>query len=355
VKPIRRTVGPIAILKKVRRDVRVVARLVRMERHGYAGALHPSMWRRGFFSDRVYAYPRIDDPTAVFINDVRFHFRSTALNAPSARLLLEHKNVFADLLTARGLGSCAPELYGAVTADGLRVRSPDAHDRLRQQSAVVLKPSVGRGGTGVRLAAPAEVEGMVSDRGTEILVQERVVQHPELARIYPASLNTVRVLAVRLPGHGPVLAAAVHRWGVAGTGPVDNFSSGGLCSRVDLATGRLGPALGRPRARRREEFDQHPDTGAQITGVLVPEWASVRSLALELMNAFPELSHVGWDLAVSDRGVKVIEGNGNMPAVSIFQFHGPFLEDPGLIEYYTSKGLLPSPPPSRAADRPTED
>jgi hypothetical protein len=30
--------------------------------------------------------------------------------------------------------------------------------------------------------------------------------------------------------------------------------------------------------------------------------APVRELALELMTAFPELDHVGWDLAVTDRG-----------------------------------------------------
>jgi hypothetical protein len=92
--------------------------------------------------------------------------------------------------------------------------------------------------------------------------------------------------------------------------------------------------------RRRVVFDQHPDTGAQITGVTVPEWGQVRDLSLELMNAFPEMSHVGWDLAVSDRGVQIIEGNGNMPALDLFQFHGTFLEDPRLIEYYTSHGLL---------------
>jgi hypothetical protein len=341
--PIPRYLRPIAAAKLLRRNVRTVIRLVGMERKYYAGALHPSMWRRGFFSNRVYTYPRIMDPSAVFISDARYHFRSRDLNTPSARLLLEHKNVFADVLTARGLGSCAPEVYGTVTADGLLIRSPDALERLRKQATVVLKPSTGQGGTGVRLVSPTEVEDMAAEGAVELLVQEQVVPHPDLARIYPGSLNTVRVLAVRLSGHGPVLAAAVHRWGAAGTGPVDNISSGGLCSRVDLETGRLGPAVGRARARQRAAFDEHPDTGARITGELVPEWDAVRGLALELMNAFPELTHVGWDLAVSDSGVQIIEGNGNMPAVSVFQFHGSFLEDPRLIEYYTSRGLLPSP------------
>lgn len=333
---------PIVVAKRLRRNVRTVTNLVRLEHQYYPGALHPSMWRRGFLSNRVYTYPGIADPSAVFINDVRIHFRSGELNPPSARALVEQKSLFADLLTARGLGSRGPEVFGTVSAEGLQVRSPDAHERLRRQRSVVLKPTRGRGGDGVRLASPVDVENMQAPAGTDLLVQEQVVQHPELARIYPGSLNTIRVLAVRLPGHGPVLAAAVHRWGAAGTGPVDNISSGGLCSRVDLETGRLDTAVGRARARRRVEFDQHPDTGAQITGVLVPEWEGVRRLTLDLMGAFPELSHVGWDLAVTDRGVKVIEGNGNLPNVSVFQFHGPFLEDPRLIEYYTSKGLLPS-------------
>jgi hypothetical protein len=333
---------PVAVAKRLRRNVRTVAGLVRLERQYYPGALHPSMWRRGFLSNRIYTYPGITDPSAVFINDVRIQFRSGELNAPSARALVEQKSLFADLLEARGLGSCAPEVYGTVTVEGLHGRSPDAAERLRRQTTVVVKPTRGRGGDGVRLASPVDVENMVAPTGTDLLVQERAVQHPELARISPGSLNTVRVLAVRLPEHGPVLAAAVHRWGVAGTGPVDNISSGGLCSRVDLTTGRLDTAVGRARARRRVEFDRHPDTGAPIAGVLVPEWDAVRRLALELMDAFPELSHVGWDLAVTDRGVKVIEGNGNLPNVSVFQFHGPFLEDPRLIEYYTSKGLLPS-------------
>jgi hypothetical protein len=250
--------------------------------------------------------------------------------------------VFADALTARGLGSSAPELYGTVTADGFLPRSPGALERLLQQETVVLKPTSGRGGSGVRLVPPTEVADLVAPGGTELLVQERIVPHPDIAAIYPGSLNTVRVLAVRLPGSGPVLAAAIHRWGAAGTGPVDNISSGGLCSAVDLETGRLGPAVGRPRARSRPEFDRHPDTGAPITGVLVPDWPAVRDLALRLMAAFPEVAHVGWDLAVSDRGVQVIEGNGNMPAVYIFQFHGSFLGDPRLRDYYRSKGLLPS-------------
>ena len=133
----------------------------------------------------------------------------------------------------------------------------------------------------------------------------------------------------------------MHRWGTSASGPVDNVSSGGLCSLVDLATGALGPAVGRPRGPRRVEHDVHPDTGQRITGLRVPDWGGVRRLALELMEAFPDVEHVGWDLCVTDRGPLVVEGNPGTPNPNVFQFHGPFLHDPRVRRYYVERGLLP--------------
>ena len=43
------------------------------------------------------------------------------------------------------------------------------------------------------------------------MVQERLRQHPVLEAVNPGSLNTMRVLALRLPEDGPVIVAAVHR------------------------------------------------------------------------------------------------------------------------------------------------
>jgi hypothetical protein len=329
-------------LRRIRKQQRMIGRLLTLERQYYAGALHPSMWRRGFTSNRVYSYPGIEDRSLPYITDVAFHRHANALNSPSAQMLVQHKQVFAEALTARGLAGSAPETYGIVSARGFRARSADALERLRAQDLVVLKPTAGYGGGGVRLVPASEAESTVTDARHDLVVQERVVQHPELRAIHPGGLNTVRVLAVRLPDDGPVLAAAVHRWGNAASGPVDNLSAGGISSSVDVATGRLGPARGRARGRHRPEHDRHPDTGAPITGVVVPQWPAVCALALRLMDAFPELDVVGWDIAVSDRGPLVIEGNGASPAVSIFQFHGPFVHDPRVRRFFVGKGMLPA-------------
>jgi glutathione synthase/RimK-type ligase-like ATP-grasp enzyme len=325
---------------RVRRRMRRARRLVELERTQYPGALHPSMWRRGFISTRYYGYPGVQDPSLPYVSDVKVETLLRTLNSPVAVDLLQDKNAFADALVARGLADAGPELYGTVLRGSLRPRSPGALERLRAADAVIVKPIDGSGGRGVRVMAGAEVASARWARDDEVVVQELLRQHPALLAINPASLNTLRVLAVRLPEHGPVLGAAVHRWGTAATGAVDNVSAGGLCSPVDLATGVLGPAVGRPRERRRVEHDHHPDTGARITGALVPQWPQVLELAETLMEAFTEVDHVGWDLCVTDRGVRVVEGNAGTPNLNVFQFHGPFLHDARLRRYYVERGLL---------------
>jgi hypothetical protein len=333
-------------LRRLRRYGHTMLRLAREEREQYAGALHPSMWRRGFLSNRLYIYPGIEDPSLPYINDVRIHLHSHTLNTPAARTMMKNKLFFADALEARGMGPWAPHAYGTLTDRGFRPRSAAAREHLLTQKTVVLKPVSGMGGEGVRMVPVPELEGLGAEAGREYLVQERLVQHPELRRISPGSLNTARLLSVRLPGQGDVLAAATHRFGTAASWPVDNVAAGGLDCGVDVTTGRMGPLREFPRDRHRVEHDRHPDTGAHVTGTIVPQWPEVRQLAQRLMIAFPELDHVGWDIAVTDRGPRVVEGNADMPALMPIQMDGPFLNDPRLREYYVRHGLL-SPRPGR--------
>lgn len=316
--------------------------MVHLERTYYVGALHPSMWRRGFLSERRYSYPGVEDPTLPFISDLAAETRTIRLNHVAGRALLGDKNAFADALKARGLERWAPEVYGTVLGGRFRARSPEATTRMRSQEAVVIKPLKGSGGRGVHLLPGARVEQSREAADMAWLVQERLVQHPTLAAISPTSLNTIRVLAVRLPDAGPVVAAAAQRWGTAASGVVDNVSAGGLCSLVDLETGRYSAAVPGVVGRRRVELHQHPDTGAQISGVQAPHWPEAKRLVLELMDAFPEVDHVGWDICLTADGPRVVEGNATVPNPILFQVHGPFLHDEAVRRFYVEHGLLPS-------------
>lgn len=324
------------------RSARLARRLVSLEWSQRPGPVHPSMWRRGFVSSRRELYPGITDPAVPYLSDATVERRLRTINSPTAQHLLDDKLAFGEALTARGLADRAPEIFGVVLAGSFRPRTPGATRRLTTHESVVLKPVTGRGGRGVAVVRSADVVSGPLPAGDDLLVQERLLPAPDWEDIHPATLNTIRVVALR-PAHGPpVIAAAVHRFGTAASGAVDNVSSGGICSRIDLTDGTLGAAVASGRPARRVELHRHPDSGRQITGRQVPRWDAVMALAMELMSCFPELDHAGWDLCLTDRGPLVLEGNGGTPNPNIVQFHGPFLENPTVREFYASHGIHPS-------------
>ena len=144
--------------------------------------------------------------------------------------------------------------------------------------------------------------------------------------IYPDCLNTVRVVTMK-DEYGWFLVGAAHRFGTMRSGVVDNFSKGGLAARVDIDTGRMGVAKSALRYRERTDHKFHPDTGSRIDGVMVPNWSEVCEQALQLSALFPSLVHIGWDLAVTERGVVCVEGNAYLPNPNVLQLGGPILRD----------------------------
>ena len=53
----------------------------------------------------------------------------------------------------------------------------------------------------------------------------------------------------------------------------------------------------------------HPVTGAPTVGVQLPEWDAVLELVGRAAEAFAPLRAVGWDVAITDAGVALLEAN----------------------------------------------
>jgi hypothetical protein len=117
---------------------------------------------------------------------------------------------------------------------------------------------------------PDEVEAV--ERGLDDhIVTEYVDQADYASEIFDGCANTIRVVTMVDPATDePYVGAAFHRFGLAGGGPIDNWSSGGIIAGVDI--GRLTTAVGYPEDDTRPEFERHPDTGAQITDTAIPGW-----------------------------------------------------------------------------------
>ena len=141
-----------------------------------------------------------------------------------------------------------------------------------------------------------------------IILQPRISNHKELRPISGRALSTVRLLTVKRPDKPPEVALAAYRMGT-GKSSADNFNAEGLASPISLSEGKLGPAVRKDGYKTGKRFDRHPDTGSPIEGRVVPDWAIVKDLGLRAHAVFDTVPSIGWDVAVTERGPVLVEGN----------------------------------------------
>jgi len=136
-------------------------------------------------------------------------------------------------------------------------------------------------------------------------LEEIVQQHPAMA-FGGKSVNTVRVYSV-VDGKGGVhILKAVLRAGV-GDSIVDNYHSGGVIYPVNVRHGFIeGPGI--QRGNEQSVF-VHPGTSKIMLGFAIPHWAELLSTVEEMATALPQVRYIGWDLAITQSGVELIEAN----------------------------------------------
>lgn len=150
------------------------------------------------------------------------------------------------------------------------------------------------------------------------VLDEPVIQHPDLARINPDCLNTVRMYTLMIQDTCHFVAAGF-RMGRRGS-IVDNIEKGGLAAGVDIRTGTIiSPAYD----LKMNEYPVHPDTGVQITGYTIPNWTELLRFAKECAKACP-VRFAEWDFAVRENDCVLIEANANArnTEMQMGVFHG---------------------------------
>lgn len=146
--------------------------------------------------------------------------------------------------------------------------------------------------------------------GADFLFQQRITQHPELSRINPTSINTIRLTTVRnLKTKEVKVWPSALRVGLNGN-YVDNLSQGGLIIGIDLATGKLNRyGFQRPEFGGRREA--HPDTGLVFNQFAIPFFKEAVEKALYFHSMLKDIHSIGWDIAITPEGPIFIEGNDN--------------------------------------------
>ena len=198
-----------------------------------------------------------------------------------------------------------------------------------------VKPVDGWGGRGIHIFHRSSDGRYLSTDGTgfqdfitglriekrDAIVQEGIPQDPVIARIHPESVNTCRIITEN-KGGGVRAVCAILRMG-RGPSEIDNVSSGGMCTYIDIVTGKTGDFA---VSMERETFLEHPDSHVHFDTFSVPRWEAIRNFAIQSAKKLPFLTYIGWDIALTPDGPVALEIN-RLPTVDIMELTSSGLRD----------------------------
>ena len=139
------------------------------------------------------------------------------------------------------------------------------------------------------------------------LIQQRVTQHKTIHKIYPESINTIRLMTF-LKSNGSVeIFDAYMRFGDEGR-KVDNLGQGGIGVGVNIQTGQLNSTgFCKKPGRMRIVKGIHNYTNVKFANIKVPFYKEAVEYATKLHKAMYGMPSMGWDIALTPNGPVFLE------------------------------------------------
>jgi hypothetical protein len=176
-----------------------------------------------------------------------------------------------------------------------------------RHGTIVTKEPVGQAGTGVHRYIASDVEdwaefhaGLLT-RG-EILIEEVIRQHADLAAVCPGTVNTTRVTAF-FDGERTHILAMAQKFGRGAVS--DQMTFGGFYTMLD----ENGRAVGPGYDSHAHVHVTHPDSGFVISEFQLPLIDEVKAFVDRVARVVPQVQYVGWDIVVTPEGPVLVEGN----------------------------------------------
>lgn len=179
---------------------------------------------------------------------------------------------------------------------------------------VIYKPLDGGQGKGIAVfdvtdpdALAAELRAMPAG-----VVETWIRQHPQMQALYPDAINPIRIQTINHGGKPVCLCATI----TAGRSErFANASCHAIFALVDVQTSAV--------TTDGCDYDGnsylvHPVTGIPLRGFQIPHWQELLRTVTEAAALIPEIGYIGWDVAITEDGVVLIEGN-NDPGYSAYQ------------------------------------
>lgn len=328
---------------------------------------------RGFYPGRIELYGLNEDNYQDYVPDYQY-FMLHPMNNHFLKWL--DKTTLKYVLNSNGCESTMPEYYVYVEndlCDGRFTYLMDCPEEivkdedfllnlLKQKGTLAMKPNSGTsGGLGfIKLELrdgvmfennrPIDMARFVEIRDSmrNYIITEYAHQHADLARIWPNSECTLRVIMCKDPVEGRYTpttwscAVSYARFGTSVNGGASNLSSGGVGVGFDFETGMYKDFCIRYKRYTPDGkwmLDKHPDTMVEWKNAGLPNWELVRGKIKDLCQHVSSLDYLGLDIIITEGGMKLCEINSH-PAMDYEQVMcGPVLAQEKIKNFFEHKGL----------------
>ncbi len=216
-----------------------------------------------------------------------------------------------------------------VTNEDEEMSRSEAVEMLRGRETFIAKVARGSGGgRGVQKIVTRETEGNPTFwddllKPDDLIFQEVLRQHTQMARFNPDSVNTCRLITLNLNGRC-TLQGSVLRMGAVGS-HVDNMTSGGGVLIGVSPDGKIHDfGVGKDYSKTAQS-----PVGVTFSGLCVPEWGRMKEAVLGFHRRMPFVNLIGWDVALNETGHPIIiEINLDSAEIEAVQvFNGPIFGD----------------------------
>lgn len=200
-----------------------------------------------------------------------------------------------------------------INRDWLLVKPTDSDDMvlsfIHHHDDVIAKPvdsTLGRGVVRVNGQSESAINDILQNRKKHTYLLEECLKNcEELSALNPSSLNTIRAFTHICPDGTPEIFELQLRVGTPGM-LVDNWGAGGIVYKVDVATGVIDRA---GIDKHNKPYIYHPGSNIKMVGFEIPHFNELKDYIISLAKVFPKAKVVGWDIAITDKGLDFIEMN----------------------------------------------
>jgi glutathione synthase/RimK-type ligase-like ATP-grasp enzyme len=185
---------------------------------------------------------------------------------------------------------------------------------------IIIKPIEGYWGKEIKIVNSDSLISSLKKCNKSSIAEEYIQQHHLVNDIFDGTVNSIRILTLKKNGEIIVIKGTLK----VGRDPdiiVDNVAKGGIGINLNLETGILGNGYTSYK-HGFIEYKSHPITNYKFFGKTIPYINEVKDLAINAHRYFSNFKLIGWDIAITDTGPTIVEGNV-YPNITGMQLHEP--------------------------------